>query len=88
MLEARRLSAIGKYSGARYTQHSTPVKDGREGLIEFFEDFHRRNPIRDIEIVRGFEDGQYEFLHWSRPSMTVSTAMSPPTSSTPTTMRR
>lgn len=55
--------AIGKYSGRRYTQHSTPVKDGPAGFIEFFEDFHRRNPIRDIEIIRGFEDGRYVFLH-------------------------
>lgn len=55
--------AIGKYSGARYTQHSTPVKDGREGFVEFFEDFHRRNPVREVEIVRGFEDGPFVFLH-------------------------
>lgn len=55
--------AIEKYSGGRYTQHSTPVKDGKEGFIEFFDGFLRRNPIRDIEIVRGFEDGQYVFLH-------------------------
>ena len=55
--------AIGKYAGARYTQHSTPVKDGQEGFIEFFTDFLSRNPIRDIEIVRGFEDGRYVFLH-------------------------
>ena len=56
-------AAIAKYSGARYTQHSTPVGDGQEGFIEFFEEFQRRNPIRDIEIVRGFEDGRYVFLH-------------------------
>jgi predicted SnoaL-like aldol condensation-catalyzing enzyme len=55
--------AIHKYSGRRYTQHSTPVKDGKDGFIEFFEDFHRRNPVRDIEIVRGFEDGPFVFLH-------------------------
>lgn len=55
--------AIGAYSGARYTQHSTPVKDGQAGFIEFFTEFHERNPIRDIEIVRAFEDGQYVFLH-------------------------
>ncbi|MDX2380674.1 MAG: nuclear transport factor 2 family protein [Acidimicrobiia bacterium] len=55
--------AINKYSGDRYTQHSTPVKDGREGFIEFFAEFQRRNPIRNIEIVRGFEDGRYVFLH-------------------------
>lgn len=57
------VEAIGAYSGARYTQHSTPVKDGQAGFIEFFEDFQRRNPVRDIEIVRGFEDGRYVFLH-------------------------
>ncbi len=55
--------AINKYSGERYTQHSTPVRDGREGFIEFFLDFHRRNPVREIEIVRGFEDGPFVFLH-------------------------
>ena len=57
------VEAINKYTGARYRQHSTPVKDGKEGFIEFFADFVERNPERDIEIVRGFEDGQYVFLH-------------------------
>ena len=56
-------AAINKYAGDRYTQHSTPVKDGKEGFIEFFADFVARNPERDIEIVRGFEDGRYVFLH-------------------------
>ena len=57
------VEAINKYAGERYTQHSTPVKDGKEGFIEFFADFVQRNPDREIEIVRGFEDGQYVFLH-------------------------
>ena len=30
--------------------------------MEFFADFLDRNPIREIEIVRGFEDGQYVFV--------------------------
>ena len=55
--------AIEAYAGQRYTQHSTPVKDGKEGFIEFFADFVQRKPIRDIEIVRCFEDGPYVFLH-------------------------
>lgn len=55
--------AIHKYAGERYTQHSTPVKDGKDGFIEFFADFLSRNPVRDIEIVRGFEDGPFVFLH-------------------------
>lgn len=55
--------AIETYAGDRYTQHSTPVKDGKDGFIEFFRDFVKRNPERDIDIVRGFEDGRYVFLH-------------------------
>ncbi|HAS44490.1 MAG TPA: hypothetical protein DCS93_28690 [Microscillaceae bacterium] len=54
--------AVEKYTGARYTQHSTGVKDGKEGFIEFFEDFVQRCPVRDIQIVRTWEDGQYVFV--------------------------
>ena len=54
--------AVHKYTGARYTQHSTGVKDGKEGFIEFFSDFVKRNPKRDIRIVRSMVDGQYVFL--------------------------
>lgn len=55
-------AAVTKYTGDRYTQHSTGVADGIEGFLEFFETFIERNPVRDIRIVRGFEDGQYVFL--------------------------
>ncbi|MCH9683147.1 MAG: hypothetical protein K0V04_17060 [Deltaproteobacteria bacterium] len=55
--------AVNKYTGARYTQHSTGVRDGKEGFLEFFEPFIRRNPVRDIQIVRGWEDGRYVFVH-------------------------
>ena len=61
--EGNYVEVITRYAGARYTQHSTPVKDGKEGFIEFFADFTERNPIRDIEIVRAFEDGPFVFLH-------------------------
>lgn len=54
--------AVEKYTGDRYTQHSTGVADGVEGFVEFFEPFIERNPSRDIQIVRGWEDGQYVFL--------------------------
>ena len=30
------VKAINEYSGARYTQHSTPMRDGTDGFIEFF----------------------------------------------------
>ena len=56
-------AAVTKYTGARYTQHSTGVKDGIEGFVEFFEPFIARNPKRDIQIIRALEDGQYVFLH-------------------------
>jgi predicted SnoaL-like aldol condensation-catalyzing enzyme len=55
--------AITKYTGARYTQHSTGVRDGVEGFVAFFEPFIQRNPKRDIQIVRGLVDGQYVFVH-------------------------
>ena len=55
-------AAVTKYTGDRYTQHSTGVRDGVEGFVEFFEPFIERNPVRDIRIVRGWEDGQYVFL--------------------------
>jgi len=54
--------AVTKYTGDRYTQHSTGVKDGIEGFVEFFEPFVKRNPKRDIQIVRSFVDGQYVFI--------------------------
>lgn len=57
------VEAVERYVGDRYIQHSTPVNDGKDGFIEFFADFAERNPDRDIDIVRGFEDGQYVFLH-------------------------
>ena len=55
--------AVTKYTGDRYTQHSTGVRDGAEGFVEFFEDFIERNPVRDIQIIRTLEDGRYLFVH-------------------------
>lgn len=57
------VEAVNKYTGDRYTQHSTGVKDGKEGFIEFFGEFVQRNPIRDIQLVRSITDGQYVFVH-------------------------
>lgn len=55
--------ALNAYTGERYTQHSTGVGDGNEGFAAFFEPFLKRNPVRDIQIVRTIEDGQYVFVH-------------------------
>ena len=42
--------AVTQYTGARYTQHSTGVKDGVEGFIEFFEPFISRNLTKPPSI--------------------------------------
>ena len=55
--------ALDKYTGDRYTQHSTGVGDDKEGFMEFFGPFMERNPVRDIQVVRAIEDGQYVFVH-------------------------
>lgn len=55
--------ALDKYTGARYTQHSTGVRDGREGFTAFFTPFLERNPIRDIQVLRTIEDGRFVFCH-------------------------
>ncbi|MGR5542727.1 hypothetical protein ACPV5V_29680, partial [Vibrio campbellii] len=44
--------AVTKYTGRRYTQHSTGVRNGIEGFVEFFEPFLERCKDRDIRIVR------------------------------------
>jgi predicted SnoaL-like aldol condensation-catalyzing enzyme len=55
--------AVEANTGARYVQHSTGVRDGREGFIEFFTGFLARNPTREIELVRLLNDGSYVFVH-------------------------
>jgi len=54
-------AAVLRNTGHRYTQHSTGVADGAEGFLAFFEPFVARNPKRDIEIIRIFEDGPWVF---------------------------
>lgn len=54
--------AVEQYTGDRYTQHSTGVRDGVEGFVEFFEPFIERNPVREIDIVRAFVDGRFVFV--------------------------
>lgn len=58
------VEAVNKYTGDRYTQHSTGVRDGKEGFIEFFTDFLTRCPVRDIKIIRKLldEDGRHAFV--------------------------
>ncbi|MBT8468364.1 MAG: nuclear transport factor 2 family protein [Deltaproteobacteria bacterium] len=56
-------AALDAHVGARYTQHSTGVADGKEGFMAFFAPFLERNPVRDIRVLRAIEDGPYVFLH-------------------------
>ncbi|MEM1415644.1 MAG: nuclear transport factor 2 family protein [Myxococcota bacterium] len=55
--------AVARYTGERYTQHSTGVPDGPEGFVEFFTGFLERNPKRDIRVLRALDDGRHVFLH-------------------------
>jgi len=55
--------AVTKNTGHRYTQHSTGVADGVEGFLAFFEPFVQRNPKRDIDVLRIFEDGPWVFCN-------------------------
>ena len=56
-------AALDAHTGARYTQHSTGVKDGKEGFLEFFDPFLERNPTRDMAVKRALQDGNHVFLH-------------------------
>lgn len=63
ILEGNARAAVEKYTGGRYTQHSTGVEDGVEGFVTFFEPFLERNPVRDFQFVRALQDGRFVFLH-------------------------
>ena len=58
-----KIDVVKIYSGDRYTQHSTGVRDGAEGFAEFFKGFLMRTTVRDIRIIRAIEDGNFVFLH-------------------------
>ena len=60
--DGRPHEALDRNIGARYTQHSTGVADGKDGFLEFFLPFLERNPIRDIQVVRSLQDGRHVFI--------------------------
>ena len=64
--DGRAREAITRYSGARYTQHSTGVRDGVAGFVHFFESFIEQHPDRDVRVVRAIEDGRHVFLQVSQ----------------------
>lgn len=55
--------AINKYSSKSYTQHSTGVRDGKEGFIDFFKDFTKRFKNRKFDIIHSFSEGNLAFLY-------------------------
>lgn len=57
------IEVVKKYTGDRYTQHSTGVPDGAEGFMDFFKGFLERTNDRDIRVIRAIEDGNYVFVH-------------------------
>ncbi|CZF78964.1 SnoaL-like domain protein [Grimontia celer] len=57
------IEVVKKYTGERYTQHSTGVEDGPEGFMAFFKGFLERTNSRDIQVIRAIEDGRYVFVH-------------------------
>jgi predicted SnoaL-like aldol condensation-catalyzing enzyme len=57
------IDAVDQYTGDRYTQHSTGVKDGQAGFKEFFSGFLARCPVREIKVVRAIVDERYVFVH-------------------------
>ncbi|MFT5823056.1 MAG: putative SnoaL-like aldol condensation-catalyzing enzyme [Crocinitomix sp.] len=56
------MEVVKEYSGDRYTQHSTGVKDGAQGFIDFFKGFLERTNERDIRVIRTIEDGSHVFV--------------------------
>ncbi|MEZ5382025.1 MAG: nuclear transport factor 2 family protein [Microthrixaceae bacterium] len=57
------IGVISEYTGDTYIQHSGGVPDGVEGFTQFFEGFLKRNPDREIDLVRSFEDDNGVFVH-------------------------
>ena len=57
------VGVVAEYTGDVYIQHSAGVADGVEGFTAFFEDFLERNPDREIDLVRSFEDEDGVFVH-------------------------
>ena len=55
--------AVAAHVGDRLVQHSTGVRDGADGLIEFAERFAEQHPHRYARVIRSIEDGPYVFLH-------------------------
>ncbi|MEM9217227.1 MAG: hypothetical protein AAGD25_23150 [Cyanobacteria bacterium P01_F01_bin.150] len=61
--DGKPVDALDKFTGRRYTQHSTGVSNGKQGFLDFFMPFLERTPERDIRVIRSIEEGPYVFCH-------------------------
>lgn len=57
------VAAVEQFVGDRYVQHNLHVADGKNGFIENFNGFTDRVPDRDIQVLRGFRDDEFVFIH-------------------------
>ncbi len=57
------VEAINTYAVESYKQHSTGVKTGRSGFIDFFDEFTKRCPERKFTNILSISEGDYAFMY-------------------------